>query len=115
MGKHGARELNYSSDIDLIVFYDVEQARLADEIEPSTFYVRLTKGLSKSSRTGRRMAMWPAWIAPAPDPGSSATAISVPTAYNYYESVGQNGSARHSSRRVPSRAIFRWESSSSRD
>ncbi len=26
MGKHGARELNYSSDIDLVVFYDPEIA-----------------------------------------------------------------------------------------
>ena len=27
MGKLGARELNYSSDIDLIVFYDPERCR----------------------------------------------------------------------------------------
>ena len=91
MGKHGARELNYSSDIDLIVFYDSHAARLAPDVEPSTFYVRFTKGLVKLlqnrtedgyvARVDLRLR---------PDPGSSATAISLPTAYNYYESVGQN-------------------------
>lgn len=91
MGKHGARELNYSSDIDIIVFYDAEIARLAPGVEPSTFYVRLTKGLVKLlqnrtedgyvARVDLRLR---------PDPGSSATAISLTTAYNYYESVGQN-------------------------
>ena len=35
MGKYGARELNYSSDIDLIVFYDPESAQLAAGIEPA--------------------------------------------------------------------------------
>ncbi len=29
MGKHGAFELNYSSDIDLIVFFDRDRSRLA--------------------------------------------------------------------------------------
>ena len=29
MGKHGAGELNYSSDIDLIVFYDRDRMRAA--------------------------------------------------------------------------------------
>ncbi|MGL4322453.1 MAG: bifunctional [glutamine synthetase] adenylyltransferase/[glutamine synthetase]-adenylyl-L-tyrosine phosphorylase [Beijerinckiaceae bacterium] len=91
MGKHGARELNYSSDIDLIVFYDVASANLSEDVEPSTFYVRLTKGLVKLlqnrtedgyvARVDLRLR---------PDPGSSATAVSLPTAYNYYESVGQN-------------------------
>src|SRR4029453_5306339 len=45
MGKLGAFELNYSSDIDLIVFYDADRAGLKPEIEPSTFFVRLTRDL----------------------------------------------------------------------
>ena len=45
MGKLGARELNYSSDIDIIVFYDAQRAGLKPEIEPSTFFVRLTRDL----------------------------------------------------------------------
>ena len=31
MGKLGGHELNYSSDIDIIVFYDADQAELAPE------------------------------------------------------------------------------------
>src|SRR5690606_36671852 len=45
MGKYGAGELNYSSDIDLIVLYDPAVLRLADEREPSMVFVKLTKRL----------------------------------------------------------------------
>jgi glutamate-ammonia-ligase adenylyltransferase len=45
MGKMGSGELNYSSDIDLIVFYDAAAATLAAGVEPSPFYVRLTQRL----------------------------------------------------------------------
>ena len=37
MGKMGAGELNYSSDIDLIVFFDSAAPTLADDIEPHPF------------------------------------------------------------------------------
>ena len=43
MGKLGAMELNYSSDIDFMVFYDAARARLASDVEPSTFFVKLTR------------------------------------------------------------------------
>jgi glutamate-ammonia-ligase adenylyltransferase len=33
MGKHGAHELNYSSDIDLIVFFDPEAPAITDPYE----------------------------------------------------------------------------------
>ena len=48
MGKMGAFELNYSSDIDLIVFYDPAAPALADRRRSRPrFYVRLTRGLVK--------------------------------------------------------------------
>ena len=37
-------ELNYSSDIDIVVFYDAEAGRLAPDVDPSDFYVRLARG-----------------------------------------------------------------------
>src|SRR6516225_7375776 len=46
MGKMGARELNYSSDIDLIIFYD-PAALVVAATEPAAFYVRLTRMLVK--------------------------------------------------------------------
>lgn len=41
MGKMGAGELNYSSDIDLIVFYDGDAPTLADGVEPGPFFVQI--------------------------------------------------------------------------
>src|SRR6185437_13078160 len=54
MGKMGAGELNYSSDIDLIVFFDLAAPTLAPGIEPQPFFVRLTQGLARmlQQRTG---------------------------------------------------------------
>src|ERR1700749_4374114 len=54
MGKMGAGELNYSSDIDLIVFYERERNALRENVEPGPFFVRVAQGLSRilSQRTG---------------------------------------------------------------
>ena len=91
MGKMGAGELNYSSDIDLIVFYDAACAALVPGTEPAAFYVRLTRGLVKLLqertpdgyvfRTDLRLR---------PDPSSTQIAISTASALDYYESVGLN-------------------------
>ena len=43
MGKYGAGELNYSSDIDLIALFDPKAAGLADGVEPSAFWVRIVR------------------------------------------------------------------------
>src|SRR5579871_5191740 len=45
LGKHGARELNYSSDVDLIVLYDSAAPALPPSAEPSPLFVRIVKGL----------------------------------------------------------------------
>ncbi|HSD92337.1 MAG TPA: bifunctional [glutamine synthetase] adenylyltransferase/[glutamine synthetase]-adenylyl-L-tyrosine phosphorylase [Methyloceanibacter sp.] len=91
MGKLGARELNYSSDVDIIVFYDAQRAGLKPEIEPSTFFVRLTRELVRLLqehtadgyvfRTDLRLR---------PDPGATQIALSVEAGLTYYESFGQN-------------------------
>ena len=54
LGKHGAGELNYSSDIDLVVFYDPQAQSLPDIYEAPKLYSRLAQGLVKllSERTG---------------------------------------------------------------
>jgi len=91
MGKMGAGELNYSSDIDLIVFYDPERTRLADGIEPASFFVRLTRGLVKllNERDGDGY-VFRTDLRLRPDPASTQIAVSMPAALNYYESIGQN-------------------------
>ncbi len=91
LGKHGARELNYSSDIDLVVFFNPDSPALVDGVEPGPFFVRLTKNLSRilQERTGDGYVLR-VDLRLRPDPGSTAVAISLPAAFSYYENLGQN-------------------------
>ncbi len=91
MGKHGAGELNFSSDIDLIVLFDPHKADLRAGLEPQQLFVRITRDLVRYMqertpdgyifRTDLRLR---------PDPGATQIAISRDAALTYYESVGQN-------------------------
>ena len=91
MGKQGAFELNYSSDIDVSVFFDPDKLPLAGGAEPEAFAVRLTKRVSElmQARTpdGYVFRMD---LRLRPDPSSTQAAVPVPAALEYYESVGQN-------------------------
>ncbi len=91
MGKMGACELNYSSDIDLIVFYDPEVDALPDAGQAAAFYVRITRGLVKllQERTADGY-VFRVDLRLRPDPASTQAAVSIPAALNYYGSVGQN-------------------------
>ena len=91
MGKHGAFELNYSSDIDLIVFYDATASRLRDGLELQTFFVRLTRELVRlmQERTGDGY-VFRTDLRLRPDPGATPVALSTDAALQYYESFGQN-------------------------
>ncbi len=91
MGKYGAFELNYSSDIDLIVFYDLDRIRLKPGAEVQHFFVRLTRDLVRllNERTEHGY-VFRTDLRLRPDPGSTPLAISTEAALNYYESFGQN-------------------------
>jgi [glutamine synthetase] adenylyltransferase / [glutamine synthetase]-adenylyl-L-tyrosine phosphorylase len=91
MGKYGAFELNYSSDIDLIVFYDLARIRLRAGLEVQPFLVRLTRDLVRllSERTGDGY-VFRTDLRLRPDPGAMPLALSTQAALNYYESFGQN-------------------------
>jgi glutamate-ammonia-ligase adenylyltransferase len=91
MGKMGAFELNYSSDIDLIVFYDPDAPALADKDDAAAFYVRITRGLVKllQERTADGY-VFRVDLRLRPDPASTQIAVSTEAALNYYGSVGQN-------------------------
>jgi glutamate-ammonia-ligase adenylyltransferase len=91
MGKMGAFELNYSSDIDLIVFYDPEALAIPADSEPSALYIRVTRGLVKllQERTPDGY-VFRVDLRLRPDPASTQVAISVPAALDYYEHRGQN-------------------------
>jgi glutamate-ammonia-ligase adenylyltransferase len=91
MGKMGAFELNYSSDIDLIVFYDPATPILPKGVEPAPLFVKLTQRLVKllQERTADGY-VFRTDLRLRPDPASTTIAISTPAALSYYESVGQN-------------------------
>lgn len=91
MGKQGARELNYSSDIDLIVFYEPERVTYAGRRTLSEAMVRLTEDLARlmDERTAEGY-VFRTDLRLRPDPGATPLAISVDAALAYYESAGQN-------------------------
>src|SRR5450432_404974 len=86
MGKMGAGEVNYSSDIDLIVFFDPRAPTLARDIEPQPFFVRVTQALARmlQQRTGDGY-VFRVDLRLRPDPASSQVAISTDSALHYYE------------------------------
>lgn len=90
MGKMGAGELNYSSDIDLIVFFDPEATTLAPDIEPQPFFVRITQGMARilQQRTYDGY-VFRVDLRLRPDPSSTQVAISRDAALNYYEREGR--------------------------
>jgi glutamate-ammonia-ligase adenylyltransferase len=90
MGKMGAGELNYSSDIDLIVFFDPAAPTLAPDIEPQPFFVRVTQGLSRilQQRNGDGY-VFRVDLRLRPDPASTPVAISTAAALHYYEREGR--------------------------
>jgi len=90
MGKMGAGELNYSSDIDLIVFFDPAAPTLAPDIEPAPFFVRVTQAMARllQQRTGDGY-VFRVDLRLRPDPSSTQVAISTEAALHYYEREGR--------------------------
>ena len=91
MGKMGAFELNYSSDIDLIVFYDDERFAYTRAGEKRMAAVDLVKGLLKllAEQTADGY-VFRVDLRLRPDAGATQIAISTAAAELYYESMGQN-------------------------
>jgi glutamate-ammonia-ligase adenylyltransferase len=90
MGKMGAGELNYSSDIDLIVFFDPAAPTLARDIEPQPFFVRVTQAMARllQQRTGEGY-VFRVDLRLRPDPASTQVAMSIEAALHYYEREGR--------------------------
>ncbi|MGB1023010.1 MAG: bifunctional [glutamine synthetase] adenylyltransferase/[glutamine synthetase]-adenylyl-L-tyrosine phosphorylase [Paracoccaceae bacterium] len=91
MGKMGAGELNYSSDIDLICLFDETRFDAGDEMEARTGFVRATRRIAASLgeitsegyvfRTDLRLR---------PDASVTPVCISMAAAERYYEAEGRN-------------------------
>jgi len=93
MGKGGAFELNYSSDIDLSLFFEPEvlDGALGEGVEAQGFVNRLAQGLTAllSERTADGY-VFRVDLRLRPDPSSTPPVVAAPMALAYYESVGQN-------------------------
>ncbi|MGR3570849.1 [protein-PII] uridylyltransferase family protein [Brevirhabdus sp.] len=91
MGKLGAGELNYSSDIDLICLFDDTRFDGPDVAEARAVFVRVTRRMAAMLsditndgyvfRTDLRLR---------PDPSVTPVCLSTTAAERYYESVGRN-------------------------
>ena len=91
MGKHGAFELNYSSDIDLVVFYEEEKFPFLLRGDKRGAAVELVKGLLKLlAEPTADGYVFRVDLRLRPDAGATQVAISTESAEIYYESMGQN-------------------------
>ncbi len=90
MGKMGAGELNYSSDIDLILLFDLDVLPIKG--------LRVKEAMTRVARSLVRFLdertidgyVFRTDLRLRPDPSSTAPAVSTQFALGYYESVGQN-------------------------
>lgn len=93
MGKHGAFELNYSSDIDISLFWEPEalESALAEGVEPQRFADRAAQALAAlmQERTADGY-VFRVDLRLRPDPSSTPPVVAAPMALAYYEGVGQN-------------------------
>ncbi len=91
MGKLGAHELNFSSDIDLVVFFDPYAPAILDPFDATDLFSRLARRLVRilQDRTEHGY-VFRTDLRLRPDPGSTPLAIPVEAALTYYEGRGQN-------------------------
>jgi glutamate-ammonia-ligase adenylyltransferase len=90
MGKQGAFELNYSSDIDLIVLFDKDRLAAAQARDPQELATKLARGLVRvlQEPTGEGY-VFRVDLRLRPDPGATPPAINLAAGLRYYESLGQ--------------------------
>jgi glutamate-ammonia-ligase adenylyltransferase len=94
MGKLGARELNYSSDIDLVLLFDpaapIYTERTSDHARVG-FAARIARGLVALMETRDADGyVFRTDLRLRPDPAATPPAIAINNAITYYESMGQN-------------------------
>ncbi|HEX2590567.1 MAG TPA: bifunctional [glutamine synthetase] adenylyltransferase/[glutamine synthetase]-adenylyl-L-tyrosine phosphorylase [Rhizomicrobium sp.] len=91
MGKYGAFELNYSSDIDIVVFYEASRFPFEKRGDPRPAAVDIVRGLVRllSEVTGEGY-VFRVDLRLRPDAGATQVAISTDAAESYYEGMGQN-------------------------
>ncbi len=90
MGKQGAHELNYSSDIDLICLFDESRFDPSDYHDARAAFVRVTRKMAAtlSEPTGDGY-VFRTDLRLRPDASVTPVCLSMETAERYYESLGR--------------------------
>lgn len=91
LGKHGQRSLNYSSDVDLAVFWEPERTAAPPGKDPVRALDRLIKRvvhlMNEITADGY---VFRVDLRLRPDPSSTPLAVNADMARHYFEAVGQN-------------------------
>jgi glutamate-ammonia-ligase adenylyltransferase len=88
LGKLGARELNYSSDIDLVLLYNPEASVYPPDAQP--MMARLARDLvALLSQRDADGYVFRVDLRLRPDPAATPAVVSLPAALSYYESQGR--------------------------
>ncbi|EKE45118.1 Glutamate-ammonia-ligase adenylyltransferase [Oceaniovalibus guishaninsula JLT2003] len=90
MGKMGANELNYSSDIDLICLFDDERYAPGDVATVRSVFVKaVRRAMALLSDTGPDGYVFRTDLRLRPDPGVTPIVMSASGAESYYEQLGR--------------------------
>lgn len=91
MGKLGAGELNYSSDIDLVIFFEADAGIVEDRGEATDVFAKMARRLIHIMQHHTRDGyVFRTDLRLRPDPGSTPLAFPIEAALHYYEGRGQN-------------------------
>lgn len=90
MGKQGARELNFSSDIDLICLFDQDRFEAPDFAQAKARYIHVTRQLVKLiSESTAEGYVFRTDLRLRPSPSTTPVCMAMEAAERYYESVGR--------------------------
>ncbi|SFP09943.1 glutamine-synthetase adenylyltransferase [Tranquillimonas alkanivorans] len=90
MGKMGAFELNYSSDIDLICLFDQDRFAPDDYLDVRTGFIRATRKMAATlTETGPGGYVFRTDLRLRPDPSTTPVCLAMEAAERYYESLGR--------------------------
>ncbi len=91
LGKLGGRELNYSSDIDIIAFFDETKLGARVKEHPNSFAIGVVKALVHALQSTQPTGyVFRVDLRLRPDPRSTQVSISTTAAKKYYRDFGQN-------------------------
>ncbi len=90
MGKLGASELNYSSDIDLMLLHDPEAGVVTNESSSNPF-IRMTRDIvTLLEQRDANGYVFRTDLRLRPDPAATPPCVALPAALAYYEGMAQN-------------------------